>query len=329
MRLISFRKATKLSLLLATTLVLVTACDEKKVVTEDEVQEVAEVAKEEVITRASDANLTSSLVKFLEARSEAEQQPVKTIITDNFNSVTGLYAYPVKVMGVEKTVTILDLGLSTIEVPLSKVVAHDNFMETVSELRDASEGLALVTYKDNRIEHVEIYQLEHNTEVVGSALAEYDASKFKATEKESSKEKNESFKDLTVKDWQGMALLTSRHIISQNMAPIFLVPRGPFSKDEMLTDTFYYIVAGTVLSSNEKETKLFTSEGRTITMDFGIKLTDEQKEKPAWIHIITNKGSIENIEVQTFKDADIEVMSQGVLSHIEVSSVISSTDKDE
>lgn len=321
-----FRRARNLSLILATTVLLTAGC----VKDDDKVAEVEIEETQKDSPKASDVNLTSALVTFLNDRSKTEKRAVQTIITDNFDSVTGIYAYAAKVTKDEKGTVTIDLGPSTLNVPKNKVVSYNNFLGSVSELKDNAEGLAIITYNNNIVESVEMYQLDHKVDVVRNALSEYDAKAFKADKKEKKKEDlSNPYASSTMDDWKGMALLTARDVVSKDMAPIFLVPKNSFTREELLTDTFYYIIAGTLKSSNEKETTLVTDTGRIITMDFGKEVTDDQLNTPSWVHVITNDGEIANIEIQSFKGADIELMSDGVRSYIEVGSVLDSADKAE
>lgn len=280
---------------------------------------------EEVVKPKSNPNLESSITAFLEQWSEKKGETVNTIITDNFDSVTGYYAYPFKVENLDKKIT-LDLGISKIEVPKQNVVSYGGFTDKVEELKDDSLGLAIVNYNNNSISQVEVHVLDYTFEEIQNSILTVDLSSAKEEVKDTETKEGKTYDALTADDWKGMALLTSREIVSKQMAPIFIVPNSSLTVERDLQDTFYYIIAGTLKSSSEKETLLESYVGKTITLNFGNTVPEEYINSPVWIHVVTQDGIIQNIEFQQFKGAELGVMAEGVIAHISVAAVTQQED---
>lgn len=268
----------------------------------------------------SNPNLDSSIQAFLRDLSSKRDTEIKTIILDNFDSVNGLYVYPFKVLGLEDIVSI-DLGISKIEVPKQNVISYSGFSENVEKLDKGSSGLAIVEYKENAIINVELYNLDYKFNEIQNSILKVDLSSVDKDEEEEQKKDEKSYKDLTVNDWKGMALLTSRDIVAREMAPIFLVPNSSVTVKKDLQDTFYYIITGTLVSSKEGETILKSYEGKNIKLDFGSEVEEDYLNSPVWIHVVTQNGIIKNIEFQKFDGANLIVMSEGIIAYIGTSSV--------
>lgn len=281
-----------------------------------EVEETTNVLKK---VPKSNPNLDSSVQAFLTDLMVKRDTEIQTIILDNFDSITGLYAYPFKVLDTEDVVSI-DLGISKIEVPKQNVISYSGFSENVEKIHKGSSGLALVEYKENVITNVELYNLDYKFNEIQNSILKVDLTSAVKNGEEQKKEEK-SYKDLTVNDWKGMALLTSRDIIAREMAPIFLVPNSSVTVKKDLQDTFYYIITGTLISSKEGETVLKTYEGKNIKLDFGSEVQDDYLNSPVWIHVVTQNGIIKNIEFQKFDGANLLVMSEGIIAYIGTSSV--------
>ena len=281
-----------------------------------EVEETTNVLKK---IPKSNPNLDSSVQAFLTDLMVKRDTEIQTIILDNFDSITGLYAYPFKVLDTEDVVSI-DLGISKIEVPKQNVISYSGFSENVEKIHKGSSGLALVEYKENVITNVELYNLDYKFNEIQNSILKVDLTSAVKNGEEQKKEEK-SYKDLTVNDWKGMALLTSRDIIAREMAPIFLVPNSSVTVKKDLQDTFYYIITGTLISSKEGETVLKTYEGKNIKLDFGSEVQDDYLNSPVWIHVVTQNGIIKNIEFQKFDGANLLVMSEGIIAYIGTSSV--------
>ena len=280
---------------------------------------------EEVAKPKSNPNLDSSVKAFLEQWVGKKGESVNTIITENFDSVTGYYAYPFKVETLDKNIT-LDLGISQIEVPQQNLVSYGGFGDKVEELKKDSVGLAIVNYNNNNISQVEVHILDYPFEEIQNSILTVDLSEGKDEDTAEEEKEDKSYDTLTADDWKGMALLTSREIISKEMAPIFIVPNSSLTVEKDLQDTFYYIIAGTLKSSNDKETQLESYEGKTITLDFGSTVPEEYINSPVWIHVVTQDGIIQNIEFQQFKGAELKVMAEGIIAHISVAAVTQQED---
>lgn len=281
-----------------------------------EVEETTNVLKK---VPKSNPNLDSSVQAFLTDLMVKRDTEIQTIILDNFDSITGLYAYPFKVLDTEDVVSI-DLGISKIEVPKQNVISYSGFSENVEKIHKGSSGLALVEYKENVITNVELYNLDYKFNEIQNSILKVDLTSAVKNGEEQKKEEK-SYRDLTVNDWKGMALLTSRDIIAREMAPIFLVPNSSVTVKKDLQDTFYYIITGTLISSKEGETVLKTYEGKNIKLDFGSEVQEDYLNSPVWIHVVTQNGIIKNIEFQKFDGANLLVMSEGIIAYIGTSSV--------
>lgn len=294
---------------------LLVGCEEA-----DKSEEKEEVKTEEVAKPKSNPNLDNSIKAFLEQWVEKKGETVNTIITENFDSVTGYYAYPFKVTTLDKTVT-FDLGISSIEVPEQNIISYEGFTESVEELTEDSVGLAIVKYDDNNISQVEVYNLSYDFADIQNSILKVDLSSA-TKEGEGQEEKEEkTYSTLTVDDWKGMALLTSRDIVSKEMAPIFIVPNSDLQVKRDLTETFYYIIAGTLKSSDDKKTVLESYEGKTIELDFGATVPKEYLDSPVWIHAVTQDGIVQNVEFQSFKGADVKVMAEGMIAYISTAAI--------
>ena len=267
----------------------------------------------------SNPNLDSSIQAFLKQRSEKKGEDIKTIITENFDSVTGVYAYPFEVTKLEDTVTI-NLGISEVEVPKQTVISYGGFTEKVKEIEEGSVGLALITYNINQITEVELFSLKDSFTEIQNSILKADLSTKQESESEVTT-KQKTYQALDADDWKGMALLTSRDIVSRDMAPIFIVPNSSLTIAKDLQDTFYYIIAGTLQSSNTEGTVLKSYEGKTIRLDFGTEVPQEYLGNPVWIHAVTQDGIIKNVEFQQFKGADLSVMAEGIIAYISTSAI--------
>lgn len=281
------------------------------------VEEKVQVAAEPTKVK-TDPNVESSIEAFLDKWGKAKGEGVKTLITENFDSVTGYYAYPVTVEKVGKRIS-LDLGLSTIEIPSQTVIAHKGFLDNVTNLKEGDNGLAIVKYDNNNITSVEVYQLNYAIADIGEAILNADFDKEGSTAKAKIAKEEKTYDVLKADEWKGMALLTSREIISSGMAPIFIVPTSSITASKDLTDTFYYIIAGTLESTSAGKTTLKSYEGKNVHLDFGVdSVSEETIGQPVWVHVVTKDGKIQNVELQSFENADLATMAEGLMTYISV-----------
>lgn len=316
-------KVISVSLILASSLLFAGCTEQDK---EDTPTESKLIAKDDQSSKSnSTVNLDSSIKSFLDKISKEEGIAVQTMITDNFNSVEGVYAYPVEITKLGSTVE-MNIGLSNISVPKQKVLGYDGFMEKVKDLKEDSKGLALVKYESNNIVEVEVYQLDHTFENLQESIAKYeyveDSSKDKVSKKET-----KGYKDLSREDWKGMALLAAREAISKDLAPIFIVPNTSLKVKTDLVDTYIYIIVGELKKVEDGKTTLKTYEEKTISLDFEVKAKETQLNTPSWIYVMTQDGKVKNIELQSFPEANMKTMAEGVMTYINVTAAENATSK--
>lgn len=281
----------------------------------------AETAKEEVSSTKGDPNLGNSIKAFLQSWMVNNKAMINILITENFDSVSGYHAYPVTITKTGNVVG-LDLGLSKIEVPENNLTVYRGFNNTISKFAEGDTGLAIVKYNNNNIERVEVYKLQAGLSEIQDALLNTELENKSVTESSKEKKELKTYKSLTAEDWKGMTLLASRDIINKEMAPIFIVPNASLSAEKDLEGTFYYIIAGELIRSDDHVTELKSYEGKKISLDFGIKGSEEHVGKPVWIHAVTENGEIKNIEMQSFEGANTKTMAEGMLTYISTASVI-------
>lgn len=270
----------------------------------------------------SDLQLDTTIGPYITQWAFLKGRVIKIHLTENLDKLDGVYVYSANILKVGE-VAELDLGFITEKVPSKLINSYKDFYNKPQDLKKDSNAIALVDYKDGKIIEVDLYHSRLTRDEIQRALLKIDIIKKEdfSTADEQKALKGDSHEYLTVDDWKGMSLLANRDIINSGMAPIFIVPITALRQDKGdLEGTFYYVVGGMLFGGDPDFTSLLTYEGKRIDLDFGMDYNPEDFGKPVWMHVITQDGVVENVEVQTFDGANIKTMSEGMLSFIGVAS---------
>lgn len=302
--------------------------ESSKAIEEQEAKEVRRV--KDISELESDQYLDNMTVSLLTQWSFLKGRVLKAHLTENLDKLNGLYVYSANVVKAGE-IAQLDLGFTTEKVPSKIINSYKDFFSNPQELQEGSNALALVDYKDGKIIGVELYQEESSSrDEIQHAILKTDVIKkeeFRTVAEQKALEEA-SYEYLTVDDWKGMTLLANRDIINNGMAPIFVVPNTSLKqKKGDLEGTFYYMLAGVLTNGTTTYTQLTTYEGKTIDLDFGVLYSKEDFGTPVWMHVITQDGVVENVEIQKFEGANIKTMSEGMLSFIGIASAEMSKDE--
>lgn len=264
-------------------------------------------------TFQSNPNLDNSVETFLNSWVTNNEQPLATALTLT-DSIGGYYAYGANIVERVDNKFSINLGATTIEVPKSKINFYEGFEDISVDSDEVIHGVAIVEYTDDAVASVEFRSVEAPIEDLRNAVLISD---LVDEEKVSNISKQQDdFADLTVSDWQGMALLTTRESVNKQLAPpVFIVPVGDLTVAGSFRSSPYYIVAGSITKIENRQIGIATYEGKQIFIDVSLD-QDVKLNTPSWIHLIVDSGKVVSVEVQTFEGADLTIMSMGLLNHI-------------
>lgn len=267
-----------------------------------------------------DQNLKNSIEVFLTQWQKDKEVNLIMPSADKGGIKSGYYVYSVTLSKADKLVILTGSNFD-FRLPIGKVAMYEQFSNVSTDLSTKSTALAIVQFKENTAISASAYQLKSSLGVLTKTLA---ASSFKegtATEGQTTEQIARSYKELSADQWRGMTLLTAREIKKKNMAPVISVPNKNVNSKDYLIGTYYYIIGGVVKSGNDKETVLTVQGEKDITLDFAIPSVSKYVGQPVWLHIVTHKGEIQNIEVQAFEGADANAMLAGMNSYIQIANL--------
>lgn len=261
--------------------------------------------------------LDSEVADLLTKLSFNKDVVLKMLKNASFMPLNGTYVYPATVVAVGDNIEI-SLGLSKESVAKSRVSTYRNLTGNKGKVEEGSNYLSLVKYSKGRVLDVELYYTKNTVDNIQHAILKSNIKKEEFKTKLAQKKlEDNSFENLTIDEWKGMTLLASRDILAKDMGPIVVVPTASLSQSNGdFEGTFYYIVGGQLEKTSPEKTVLRTYEGKTINLDFGVDNAKKYIGSPVWVHLVTQEGSIQNVEIQGFSGANVRTMSAGMISFI-------------
>lgn len=201
----------------------------------------------------------------------------------------------------------------------NKVVVYKGFEETLDSVSKGDSGLLIANISGGKATDVTFRKMPFSEEAIAQSLSLVTVKPIKAKPNAGPKEEK-TYKDLTVDDWRGMALLTSREIVNKGMAPVFTVPTKSVQFQDYFKGSFYYILAADFVGSQNGESTFRVKQGKQISINLDLSQYKDYENSAVWVHMVTHNGELKNVELQKFNEADYNTMLDGVLSFIATNS---------
>lgn len=241
----------------------------------------------------------------------------KTLTTQSKKALNGHYVFGGSVRAITPDSVIFDAGIEVVEVEKSNLKLYSNFDKKKASPKLDSKALLVFRYIDGKVVDADVVQLDTTLESVQHAVLDSGAYvETFSNKKEQLKVESESYERTTMGAWSSMAKTTAKQIQKSNMAPVFLMPHTNIIQHRGdLEGNYYYIIAGILQNSSKGYTSLKSYEGKNISLDFGDDKFSKHRNQVVWMHVITKKGKVQNIEVQEFPGANLKTMVSGITDY--------------
>lgn len=254
---------------------------------------------------------------------------LKTLANESILPLNGTYVFASEIKEAGKDVKLdFQIGSETVTEEMFNSVSSLGGSKV--EPKEGMVGLALINYNKGKAESISFTKLDNSLEEVQHSIMRLNFVNKESFENEEEQEEinKTSYENLTSDEWKGMALLASRDVLDNDMAPIFVAPKEPISQEKGdLEGTYYYLIAGLLTEQSSSSMTIKNQEGKEIRLDFGDINAATHVGKPVWLHVVTEDGKVKSTITQSFPGANLVTMIEGVNKYIE-STVLEAINED-